>query len=92
MGVVAVVHCARDETILPARLLALAQRLHLGEDRLAVGEIVIGRLMADAGLARHLAHAEPVEPALLDQGKARIQHFLAEIRGFSHGELFGVDT
>jgi len=44
-------------------------------------------------LARSLAHAEPVEPAGLDEGNARFQHFLAEIRRFSHGrKLFGKCT
>ena len=60
---------------------------------LAVAEIMVGRLMADASFACHLAHTEPVKPSLFDQSKARIQHFLAEIRRISHDrKLFGSRT
>ena len=58
------------------------------ENRLTVAEIIVGRLMAHAGFACHLAHAEPVEPTLFNQGQARLQHLLAEIGGVSHGRKF----
>jgi hypothetical protein len=44
--------------------------------------------MAHAGFACHLAHAEPVEPTLFNQGQARLEHRLAEISGVSHGRNF----
>jgi len=53
------------------------------------------RLMADAGFACHLAHTEPIKPTLFNQSKARLQHFLAEIRRFSHNRknvAHGLDT
>jgi hypothetical protein len=49
---------------------------------------MVGRLMAHASFARHLAHTKPVKPSLLDQSKTRLQHFLAEIRRISHKKLF----
>jgi hypothetical protein len=49
--------------------------------------------MAYARFACDLAHTKPIKPALLNQSKARIQYFLAEIRRFSHGrKLFGTRT
>ena len=59
-----------------------------GKDGLAVAEMMVGRLMAHAGFACRLAHAEPVEPAIFDQGQARLQHLLAEIGVFRMAENF----
>ena len=49
------------------------------KNRFAVAEVMIRSLVADARFPRHLAHAETIEPPLADQGKARLQHFLAQV-------------
>jgi hypothetical protein len=43
--------------------------------------------MAHASFASDLAHAEPVEPALLDQRKARLQNLFAEIGPIPHHKI-----
>jgi hypothetical protein len=46
---------------------------------------MVGRLMAYASFASHLAHTEPIKPSLFNQSEARLHYNLAEIRPFSHG-------
>ena len=56
------------------------------ENRFAVAEVMIRSLVADARFPRHLPHAETIEPPLADQGKARLQHFLAQVLLGAHDE------
>ena len=50
-----------------------------GEDGRAIFEVMVGRLVADAGAARDLAHAEGAEPLLIDERDARVQNARAQV-------------
>jgi hypothetical protein len=73
----------------PPRQFVEALRHQLGQDALAVGEVVVRRLVCDASAARHLAQAQRSGALFVQQCARRVQDALAQVGGIGRDGAAG---